>query len=582
MQSLALTIPLIAAAAAAPNGPVAGPVAVQVADESDAIGRRLDLRALDTLLPDLAEAHETASFPVLPLTRMIPSRPDEMMGSDGESRNLPSRVVADLIVNYYGEGLRVIESVSDGVYYVAGDEATVDSIEAFAQHIVGAATGAPRVRITRLRGGADGAARIRAGAGLSEVGALLSVREATLVPGIPTRCSDIVSDTIVAAPSVEIAQGVAIVNPDVEEAASGVDLVLSCRRENDGVRLTYTLAHTERMDVARSKGVTASALFGSDRGAVELFERMGWNESYGVQGGAIGAETFVRPGQRAVLSGKDGELIVLEVVSGAKRREFEDFAMPDDHTLVMFERASVSAPSLVPGGKLLRQNYVLDHSTWGLSDEGSQSLFTAWKSPLETPFEIMWSAVDVYPDTHWLPGISLGVTDRESAARLRPWFTFMATGGAAPLEVNVSRIRGGERDMIGTFESSAGSESVVSFGSEELVSKDNDVEVAQYAGIEQPRVVTHFQGFAGAVQLSVLPGGRLAYEVRGQISQDGARTERSRTIDTAGGATAIQARHVTLDERGVVDAGQDGRWRIILGDGSGNGPGVELAVAPRR
>jgi len=577
MQALALTLPLILAATAAND-----PVAPQTADENDAVGRRLDLRALDTLLPDLAEDDETRTFTVLPLIRMAASRPDEMMGYDAESRNLPSELVASLIVDNYGEGLRVIESVGDGVYYVAGDEATVDSIEAFARHIVGAVTGAPRVRITRIRADADAASRIRAGAGLGEVGEVLSVREATLVPGEPTRCSDLVTDTIVASPSVEIAQGVAIVDPDVAEAASGVDLVLSCRRENEGVRLTYTLSHTTSARGSGSNGVTASALFGSDRGAVELFERMGWNETYGVEGGAIGAETFVRPGQRAVASGRAGELIVMEVVGGATRRDIEDFTLPDGNVLVMYESASVSAPSLVPSGKLLKQSYVLEHSTWSLGDGESPSLATMWQSPLETPFEIMWNAVDVYPSTHWLPGYALCIMEPESAEKLRPWFGFMAAGGSAPLEVTVARTGGGERKQLGTFEASAGAESVVGFGTDELVSKDNDVEVAQYAGIEQPRVVTHFQGFGGTIQLSLLPDGRLAYEVRGQISEDVGRSERSRTIDTSGGATAIEARHVTLDERGVAQAGQDGRWRIVLGDGSGSAPGVELTVAPRR
>lgn len=577
MQALALTLPLVLAGMATND-----PVAPQSADENDTVGRRLDLRALDTLLPDLTEEDEERTFTVLPLIRMAASRPDEMEGYDGESRNLPSQLVASLIVENYGEGLRVIESVGDGVYYVAGDEATVDSIEAFARHIVAAASGAPRVRITRLRAGADAASRIRAGAGLGELGDLLSVREATLVPGTPTRCSDIVTDTIVASPSVEIAQGVAIVDPDVAEAASGVDLVVSCRRENEGVRLTYTLAHTRTARPSGSKGVTASALFGSESGAVELFERMGWSEDYGVVGGAIGAETFVRPGQRAVVSGRAGELIVMEVVAGATRGDIEDFTLPDGNVLVMYESASVSAPSLVPAGKLLRQSYVLEHSTWSLGDGDSQSLAATWQSPLETPFEIMWNAVDVYPSMHWLPGLTLCIMREESAAKLRPWFGFMAAGGAAPLEVTVVGVGDGERRPLGTFETSAGSESVVGFGSEELVSKDNDVEVAQYAGIEHPRVVTHFQGFGGAIQLSLLPDGRLAYEVRGQVSEDIGRRERSRTIDTSGGATAIEARHVTLDERGTAQAGQDGRWRIVLGDGSGSGPGVELTVAPRR
>ena len=536
------------------------------------IARLVDLRAFDLLCAGRSE--EMEPFPVVPLLQVLPPAAGDVEQSGFAEDWRPSEAAFGVFSELHGDTITSADFVEPGVLYM---EATAEGHEAFArfvERLESLHTAAPRLRVTRFAAEAEQLAAARAAGGdawraLAREG-LESAREITLPASRLTHVRELMAHSATVGLDVEIAQGVAVGNPLVLDAAEGLDLALVGSWSGDTLRLAYVTRETEREDRELVGPADLHLTVTSEGGGIDIARGVGWYEPFGLTGGAAAGETALRTGDATILSTRSGHHVAIELLSAPPRAEA--FSMGEGKSMLAVPRGAFFPARIDGAGNILE-----GASTFEI---GEGSKLESSEAPLRA--RISWREGDALqmmadrigsPDWMFLPGATLLAFDDENTQRIMDAAAFLL--GDSPSVYTVeARWTDGDAEGSGTVEVIGGTQALLAIGSEGLIVKDYDVEVAQNAAIRDPRVSLHFEGLACSIQVDRLRSGDLAFVVDGQVSRDHDVRENPMVRSIAATSSAI----TRLEERGTVAPSGDDAWKIVLGDESGRALRVELDV----
>ncbi|MEE2940103.1 MAG: hypothetical protein VX460_06955 [Planctomycetota bacterium] len=540
------------------------------------VARFVDLRALDLLSARRSE--EMGPFPVVPLLQVLPPAAGAVgqIGRDEEWE--PSEAAFSVFSELHGDSIMSAEFVEPGVLYM---EATAGGHEAFArfvQRLEALHAAAPRIRVTRFAAEADQLAAARAAGGDAwralALEGLETAREITLPASRLTHVRELQAHSATVGLDVEIAQGVAVGNPLVLDAAEGLDLTLLGSWSGDTLRLAYVARETEREDRDIIGPADTHLIVTSEGSGIDIHKGVGWYEPFGLTGGAAAGETALRTGDAMILSVRADHHLAIELLSTPPPTEA--FAIGEGKSMLAVPRGAFAPARIDAAGNLLEAA-----STFEI---GEGSKFESQEAPLRA--RLSWregSALDVMhdrigsPSRMDVPGATLLVFESENTQAVMDAAAFLLGDSPSVYTVEASWTDG-DAGGSGTVEVLGGTQALLAVGSEGLLVKDYDVEVAQNAAIRDPQVILHFEGLACSIQVDRLGSGDLAFAVDGQVSRDHDLHENPMVRSIAATSAAI----TRLDERGTVAPSGDDSWRIVLGDESGRALRVELDVRKLR
>ena len=536
------------------------------------VARFVDLRAFDLLCTGRSE--EMDSFPVVPLLQVLPPAAGDVgqIGRDEEWR--PSEAAFNVFSEIHGDTIMSVDFVEPGVLYM---EATAEGHEAFTrfvQHLEALHTAAPRLRVTRFAAEADRLAEARAAGGdawraLAAEG-LESAREITLPASRLTHVRELQAHSATVGLDVEIAQAVAVGNPLVLDAAEGLDLALLGSWSGETLRLAYFARETEREDRETIGPADTHLVVTSEGGGIDIHKGISWYEPFGLTGGAAAGETALRTGDAMILSTRPEHYVAIELLSAPPRAEA--FAMGEGKSMLAVPRGAFTPARVDAAGNILEAA-----STFEI---GEGSKFDSQEAPLRAL--LSWregSALEMMSDRIGdparmdVPGATLLVFESEDTPRVMDAAAFLLGDSPSVYTIEASWTDG-EAEGTGTVEVIGGTRALLAVGSEGLIVKDYDVEVAQNAAIRDPQVVLRFEGLACSIQVDRLRSGDLAFVVDGQVSRDHDLRENPMVRSIAATSAAI----TRLNERGTVAPSASDSWEIVLGDESGRALRVELDV----
>lgn len=536
------------------------------------IARFVDLRAFDLLCAGRSEKMEP--FPVVPLLQVLPPAAGDVNQSGLAEDWRPSEAAFEVFSELHGDAITSADFVEPGVLYMEATEEGHEAFARFVERLESLHTAAPRLRVTRFAAEAKQLAAARAAGGdawraLAREG-LESAREITLPASRLTHVRELVAHSATVGLDVQIAQGAAIGDPLVLDAAEGLDLALVGSWSGDTLRLAYTARETEREDRELVGPAYSHLMVTSESRGIDSHKDVGWYETFGLSGGAAAGETALRTGDVTILSTRQGHHVAIELLSAPPSAEA--FSMGEGKSMLAVPRGAFFPARVDGAGNILE-----GASTFQIGE--------AWKlESSEAPLRarLSWRGGDALqmmadrigsPDWMFLPGATLLLFGDEDTKRVMDAAAFLLDDSPSVYTVE-ARWADGDAEGSGAVEVIGGTQALLAIGSEGLIVKDYDVEVASNAAICDPLVDLRFEGLACSIEVDRLRSGDLAFAVDGQVSRDHDLRENPMMRSIAATSAAI----TRLEERGTVTPSGDDTWKIVLGDESGRALRVELDV----
>lgn len=540
--------------------------------------RVFDLSALSLAMPDASVA--ALDVQLLPLMRDPRVRLNDTFGAMDWS--LPD-LFAEILADGSDDPPSYVDLAPPSSLVVRGTAAQLERVERILAATETALLKAPRLEITTLSGLAEIPSAVVSS---TEFDALVtgaesvSRREVSLVSGHATSVLDLVVDSVSIGAHIQIAQGSSIVDSRIVQFATGLQLDVVPDISNGHVSLGYALTQSGRAENARTRDAAVTRIFTRENGSMSVDDSSNWSETYAVSGGVVHGQADLSVDR----------VVVIGISSGGSERSYVGLRLANPEELevdpIAISTDGGQSTWIIPCEHVpqtLEMPTHFDPKEWRFEREAEEALghggvFAPLRPPsrpnvYETYDDVMEFWLAEIPGALVVKGESL---DNRAIERVRAVQSEPADN-VLSVELEVSGVAERARASA-RFAHSTGSTSRVVAGHESLLATDDSVEVAQFAAAREPRIVTHFEGFAGTVGLTLTRTGDLAYEVRGQVSSDIALNKSSAESAGATGLVAPRTRLVLLDERGVAKANEGGGWTIVVGDRIGASARVTLEV----
>lgn len=542
------------------------------------IGRTVDLRALDIATPERNDAH--AVQPLVPLMQHL-SRPEEVDLDSLPTRKgwSPSEAALRIFSDVHGGNVTAAEFLEPGVLYLETTPELHERFDGLHRFLERSVASAPRLMISRVAASRD---QIDAALAKGDKGWVELVRDrawstrAVMLP-LDSRMGvkELLAHTAVVGVSVEIAQGIGIGDPHVEEVATGLDLVLEGTWRGGKLRLAYMARDTDT-ETNNMPGIADTQLIVSTEGSGIVRQRgEGWAESFGVQGGAVAGETSMGKGDMLLLSTREDQHVAIHLLNEAP--EIATYKLGGNRVAMAVAPGSFRPARIVPEGLVTEMSSSLETHSRGLFHTPSAPLTARFAPRSEYGVGLLQKRVKGI-ETYEVPGVTVLAFDESQTDAVRETVGFLQTDAPAVLSVRASWTAGDEAGASGAAEILDGTECGLVLGSEGFLVKDGDVEVAQNVAIREPEVRARFEGLACTIRLSTLASGELAYAITGQISSEQQRFDGAAKTAGLRGAVATRTAHTSLKERGISRSGDGSSWTIGVGDATKNGPQLVLEV----
>lgn len=572
LLSLTLALPLLAS----------GSLETQADTKSAPDSRRFDLRSFELAAPSVGVGVEPVML--LPLMRSPRRRVGSEEGEEFEWN--AAQALVTLFSSHYGDSITTIDFDAPGIVNLVAPESTLAKFEEYVAFFESALFSAPSIEIVRFATAEEiptGRMSREALASAFSTGAVLgSKRIASLPSGGVQRAQNVVLDSVVGGVGGQIAQGMAIIHNETVELETGMSLyALSGPASATGTKLCYALVDTERVDQDNEFDAGTSIMLTREQGGTMIESNGYWSETYGVSGGVVAGEVTL----------SDDEVLVLSVRVSAGALQYVAVSFVPDSTaggrgrkmstgtgrvIWAGPRTRNSVPTLRVDAERLASSKAVEHEvSEGVS--GNSTPLTALIEFAHSPTTLELDRSLQSARITGIPGAMIvDVAEAESEA-LDRWIAGSAQD-STPLSVRVDVQHARNAAHQALFAIDSGAQSVLVVGKEGLMAKADSVEVAQFSGLREPEVVTHFEGMAATIRLSRLANGGLAYSVHGQICADLKRAQSKATSSGATGLVATQTSYLVLADRGVAKMNAGGGWTIVLGDISGNTTTLTLNV----
>ena len=501
---------------------------------------------------------------------------------DAEEWSLPD-LFAEILVEATEDRPEHVDFIPPHSIVVRGTAAQLARCEKTIAAAETALMNSPRLEVTTFSGLAEAPPAVLSSAEFDAImGGASSIarREIALASGRAIAVRDLIIDTASLGAQIQIAQGASIVDSEMFELATGFTLDLVADVSNGHTNLSYAVTQTVRDETVDAQKASVMRQFSRENGSIFVDDSNSWSEAYGVKGGVLVGEADLGAGSVIVFgvsgAGAERSYVGLRLANGgevnvdpiviATEGEQSVWVIPGEHMAeggdspVRFDAAAWryqnDAESIYDGDAL----YSLVHAP------GRPNIYETYDSVMELWFAAIPGAVILKGDALDNEGIAQIMAGQNDRAK-KLLAVGLAVAGVPP-----------RSSASAQFALNTGSTSKIVAGREVLLPTDDSVEVAQFAGASEPKIVTHFEGFMGTVALTVTRSGALAYEIRGQVSSNIAIRPSSAESAGAVGLVAPSTRVVEIDERGVAKANETGGWTIVAGDREGNSAGVILEV----
>ena len=546
--------------------------------------RRFDLSALRIARsPAIAKA---VQIPVLPLMHSMPGA-DNRGVEPHEFDYTPDDALVQMFSEHRQDQLESIEFVSETVLEIVGPPAILDEFATLVDLVESAVFDSTPLKVIRYVEEGDGPSGIVSmdalEAHLANTAEVRSRRTMQLSPGQVNELHDVVGHDVVIGLDIQIAQGSAVSDSVTAQLASGTSLWTVAARNGRGLLLGYGLSSTQHEEMDGDGLVSGDFMLSTEQGGMRTLTGFEWEEPFGLVGGVVAGEVELLPGEALVLAvgpmgGETRECVALCLPKGSNVSFAGDTrSIGGDHSIWAGPAGSTALPGLrvedFPESRASateRNTQELGSPLAAVTLSGSDTRFTERLDQFMDSFGVAE-----------IPGSMLVTVPTKSLGLLKDCVAASFEQDAARFNVRISASADDEPlTQVGGLSLRSGRAAAISAGTERLIADENDVEVAQFAGCHDPRIITHFEGLNASLSLIQLSGGRIAYSIKGSLSTD--IDEDELTIFGTEGMTAVTSQMLILNDSGTRPKDADGGWTILLGDESGQGQRIELKVRPVR
>ena len=400
---------------------------------------------------------------------------------------------------------------------------------------------------------------------------------------------------------VEIAQGCAVHDPISVALLTGTSIEVHAAGGEGGTHLAVVTRRSERLparEVVLDLGFYGGIAEQGGISRVESVRKLPVIDSVGAD---VALATFLADDsvlalrtRVAAAKGALDEVVLLRRAGGRLLRRSELELAPDGGRLILADAGAVAPPRFLATGTILNSEsppeWLDAPSYW--EDQSLGLHLKATSGDLLS--EILGgglerTALDVLGT--WLVSRPYdGIGEGDSTDVRREQDALLAALDQSPagtdlLDVTLSvqhGAGGGNPSILARLPVCSGSSTSLALGVAGPDVVDYDVEVAQMAGVHDPRVQVAFDGMKLWMRATPRGDGRLLLELRG-----GVQLELSdRIIDLSGHSESnyqeVACLRLGIDERTLLDA-QNGAWSRTIGSArSGSGEGISFVVSIRR
>ncbi|WP_145199682.1 hypothetical protein [Planctomycetes bacterium Poly30] len=564
--------------------------------DSQLVSRTFDLSAFQ--LTALNGALMARPVRMLPLTRgMMGPGTSSWYDGDRVESDSPSELLVSTFLTSGEADVQTVELSEDDMLYLEAPAETVAEFEQLQSTLAKQFLVGPRLQISRFVGRGDLPPELRRGGVIPR--ALLErwtaehvlsagpsgegVRTVSLPGGRIQVVADLESHSVVSRVDAQVAEGTAGLEAQVGEAAVGSEVTLSGYRVGEGVQLSYLAMESARHDRDVGDSVSAELILTSEAGRTHTDDSARWTETFGVTGGAVAGEAHLKADQVLILSvgAADGDTFFVVI-------SLDPSSMGGSATLVGARPNLNSSCWLVAPRGWIRPTVIgvnwenvefprtLEVDAREVLSGSSTLLEVQFEERSRSMFGRLLETVNIQDELDF-GGATMVLYEPEAEEAVARFAAAEATRTHANLQVALSgRDHAGSDSHLGSLTIQNGGVGAIVSGRELLLAKQLSTEVAQRARVQMPWILTHFEGLVLTMKMVRVPGGQLAYQLKGQLSTDLSIDEGSVNEVAGRGLLAVHAGHLVIDERGLVQADADGNWTILVGNR--DGAHVELAV----